>query len=187
MKRIVTILSVLAVLAIAPASMAAEYGYTFSYSSTDPAVTTSAPGTPFTTISVYMWLTCTTVDGVAAIEFGVNSGYAAGAGSFVPLSGAINLGSSTDPRISIGGCPTEPLLVGRWDIFEVGAGGNLCTRANADTGFDISVDCDTQNPQAYSNAWTGAASDGTTPCQIDDCAATPVEASSWGAIKGLYR
>ena len=187
MKRFMTIVSVLAILAFAGSAFAGQYGWTISSDATNPDVNSStlAPGIA----TLYLWFQCNDDDGMSAAEFDV-----AGNGFILPLafttmSGYLNAGSPTALLLAVGGCPSGPVVAGNWLCQVLAAGGDLCLVPSAANGINGTVDCQA-SPSLFDNEYRGF-SDGGVPCEsrvdLNLCETVSVEDESWGSIKGLYR
>ena len=181
MKKILTI--VFATLLLSNAAFAADYGWSISGSSTDPEINSGsvAPGLP---ANLYLWLNCSPVDGISAVEADVQVNGLLFL-SFVPLNGVLNAGASTALLLAVGGCPTAPFLAGSLSVLNLGAGGDICLVPSAANGTNGSVNCDSVNPLLFDNAIAGFSTSGA-GCVSMDCT-TSVESTSWSEVKGLYR
>jgi hypothetical protein len=185
-KRFLSIVSVLSVLALATSALALDFGWTLSGSDSDPMVNTGSPSAGVAT--VYLWYYCTnTAQGLASAEFDIT-------GSSLPLAftpnganGFLNAGGATNLLLAVGGCPAGPLLAGSFLVTDAGSGFNLCISPAALNGNNVSVNCVALD--VFDNDYIGYASDGTTPCQsfTTELCETPVSTTSWGNIKSLYR
>ena len=183
MRKMLPLMVLASILSVSMAR-AADYGWHISASSTDPLVNTSIPQSGLGTI--YLWLSCTTIDGLASVEFDLQSAGFIITG-FTPMNGALNAGDNTHLLLAVGGCPRENFLIGNWGFFDPsGLGGNACLVNSAANGWNVSVDCDTVNPTTHPNAVGGFASDGSTQCATDLCTVA-VESETWGGIKTMYR
>jgi hypothetical protein len=182
MKRFLTIVFVLM---FSASAYAGEFGWTLSDSPTN---VYSNSGTPVAgLVSIYLWYYCTNnVEGFASAEFDI-------VGTTVPLSftpanGFLNAGGATNLLLAVGGCPYGPIMAGNFLVYDaLGAGFNLCPAASAANGLNVSVNC--VGLLMYWNDYIGYANDGTVPCTntIDLCYANPIEGTSWGFVKSLYR
>ena len=194
MKRILTIVFALSLVATSAFAQGEDYGWSISGSNTDPNQSTGAPvgGAPF---SLYLWLTCTTdaggTGGWASMECDVQL---AGPGGplllgFTPLNGVLNGGAGTLLQLAVGGCPTEGFLAGSFSLFDAaGLGLDVClVDSSGPDNWNVTVDCDPLNATTHQNAVTGYSSTGTAPCVLGECGVVSVEDASWGSIKGLYR
>lgn len=181
MKKILTI--AFATLLISNSAFAADYGWSISGSSTDPEINSGsiAPGAPQNT---YLWLNCSPVDGISAVEADVVVNGMLFL-SFVPLNGVLNAGSASALLLAVGGCPTAPFLAGSISVLNFGSGGDVCLVDSAANGLNASVNCDVVNPQLFDNAIAGFSTAGA-GCMTLDCT-TSVESTSWSDVKGLYR
>ncbi len=183
MKRIVTILSVSALLLAATSAFAQNrYGWTLSEDALDPCVHTGTP--TFAVKTVYLWHTYATGDAMSAADFSIS-------GSIAPLAfnatnGYLNAGDAINLLLAVGGCPAPPQNAGNFLIVDTG--GNM-----AIDGARLTVDCVVNDP--YVSSTTGWSSDGSAPVVFsafgtdDGCEPGPVsvEDSSWGSVKNLYR
>ena len=184
MKRFMTIVSVLAVVAIASNALATEpghFGWTISSSTSDPFQNTGAPtGGPNT---LYMWIGCSSGQtGAASSEFAVTGSMFWGgiAGS---LPQYLFTGSQTDLLGAFGGGPGGGTMVGIINVFDFG--GTLCFGPSVANARNITVG---QDGKGYPNDYIGYTSDGSAPCvSADFCAPTAVELDTWGNIKSMYR
>ncbi|MEZ5066953.1 MAG: hypothetical protein R3B81_19735 [bacterium] len=183
MKRILTIAFALTL--VASSAFALDYGWSISGSSTDATVNTGdlAAGLPS---NVYLWLNCTTVDGISAMEARVDVQGLLFL-SFTPMNGALNAGAGQELLLAVGGCPTDPFLIGSIGVLNLGTGGSLCLVPSTANGFNVSVDCDPIAPTTHENAVAGFATTGLTFCDNSGDCVVSVEDTSWGNIKGLYR
>jgi len=183
MKRFMTIL-VLAMLVMAPAAMAANtYGWTLSNSPASSLATTGpfAPGL----LTLYLWLHCVGMDGVAAAEFDLQSVNPANILlAFTALNGFLNAGGATNLLLATP-CTAGPVFAGTVLILS-NAPGEYCLKNSAANNKNVSVDCTNflewvNDIEGFSN--TGAPAG----CRATLCPIISVEESSWGEIKGLYR
>ena len=192
MKRFMTIL-VVAMLAVVPAAMAQNFGWTVSNSTTDPLSNTGpiGAGPSMFAGNLYLWLFCDgTGFGMAAMEADVVELRGGGAPTgFGVLNGFLNAGTATALLLAVGGCPTGPVLAG---AFSVGPDAflpdiEICLVPSAANNRSITVACGGSgfNNNVIGFAKTSAAScvdgDSSTLCGVS------VESSTWGQIKGLYR
>jgi len=189
MRRIPTVLVVSAIVVLGAASAFAQvydYGWSISGSSTDPNQHT---GTPVSNapVNVYLWLSCVNPAlGAAAMECQMQfTGFPFAAGGFTALNGALSTGAP-DLLLAIP-CATTPTLLGLQAYFDTGAGGTVCLGPSVANGLMITVDCDQVNPQERPMAVHGFSSTGSAPCVVASCSSDAVEATSWGAVKSLYR
>jgi hypothetical protein len=187
MKRILTIAFALTLLA--SSAFAEDYQWTLSLSNTDPFVNTGAPVAGL--VPVYLWL-AGNVPGLpdpgcaAAAEFDMDITNWSNFG-FSPVAGVLNAGNENALLLAIGGCPQGPFLAGSFNLFDgTGAGGDACLVPSAANGFNVTVDCDPIAPQNHDNAIIGVSTIGD-PCEVGQLGEVAVEASTWGALKGLYR
>lgn len=189
-RRLLVMLA--AVAAASPLGASAQqyrYGWTISKSSTDPFVNTGAP-TPGID-NLFLWFQCSTVDGLAAVDFVVNVEPPGSIAilAFTPSNGFLNAGSPTALLLAVGGCPAGPVLAGNWIVNRSSAGA-LCFGPGITFPTPVAVDC-ALDPQAYECDFIGYDDNGS-PCEhyvsgVALCQTTAVEDTSWGAIKSLYR
>jgi len=186
MKRFMTIFA-LAMLVMAPAAAnAQQYGWTISSSTADPYVNTG--GTVGTLAFIYLWLACTTTDGVSAAE--MDLAYSpAGLGVNIAVTaqnGFLNAGAGNALLLATA-CQNGPIVAAQI-IYQALAPGELCLVPSAANNLNVSVDCTnflTWNNETIGFSFGGAAltcDDGAPLCQT-----ISVEEQSWGQIKGLYR
>jgi hypothetical protein len=183
MRRLVTILFILAIESSAGPGAAGEFGWTLSASASDPLATTGPRSAGL--VTVYLWYYCTNSNGLASAEFDVT-------GSILPLSftahdGFLNAGGAADLLLAVGGCPCGPVLAGSFQVFDApGLGFILCPAPSQANGLNVSVECGTL--QVYENDFIGYASDGSPPCtSVDDLCLVATDARSWSEVKALYR
>ena len=193
MKRLITTLALAAILAV-PAGALADgtpgnpYAWTISASNTNELVNTTAfvPGLA----SYYLWLACCNLpdglqQGMSAAEFSIAMDNAANLIlAFTPTSGYLNAGGATNLLLAVGGCPCGPVPAGII-LSLMNAPGQL-NITPAPNGNKVKVDCETQ-PQAWPIDWIGLGIGVPNAGKGDACKFTSVEATTWGAIKGLYR
>jgi hypothetical protein len=187
MKRFMTIVSVLAVCAIASNAVATtsdHFGWTVSSSSTNPDVYYSPTplGMPGT---LYLWLQCSSgLTGAAASEWQF---VATGMfwGGIAGVSPYLFTGPPTDLLGAYGN--VEPVtLVGIITVFD-SSGGSLCFAPSVINDRNITVGVD---GKGYPNDWKGFASVAGTSCESDPVLCSDVvavETETWGSIKSLYR
>jgi hypothetical protein len=192
MKRLLTILSLIAIVAMPVAAFAqAPYEWTISDSSADPYVNTDAT-TGFHT--VYLWLACTNLpaplqDGMAAAEFAIVTS-PPGANLHIATNvqnGFLNAGSVTNLLLAVGACPPGPVVAANLLVI-INVPGTIALGPSS-TQTKGTVDC-SQSPSLWPIDWIGlgllgtpAPGKGNQHCEPDDS----VEESTWGNIKGLYR
>jgi hypothetical protein len=199
MKKVTKLATALVLtLAASTAAMAGgpgtgQYEWTISFSDTDPNVQTGADFAAFGTL--YLWYTgCNTIPagaGMSAAEFdaAVTGWNLVG---FNTANGFLNAGTATALLLAVGGCPTGPVIAGSWTAL--GTAGKLALKASATNGVVGTVDCDIINPVIWSFPTNmriaGAISAGQAgPVQDwgNGCNTDPVDSSSWGSVKSLYR
>jgi hypothetical protein len=176
-----------------PTARAEPYGWAISASSTDPFQQTGpALGEPGVT-SLWLWLVCDHVGGIAAAEFDlVTTGDLQAFNFAAPYPTWINVGTAaTSLMLVAGGCPTTPLLAGEIVLVDLGHGGTVCLAPSAPNGLNATVDCSYPQPRVFANSVLGFSSDGSPPCVVGTCSdptgVGQMEASSWGRVKGIYR
>ena len=183
MKRFMTTVSVLAILAMASSAFGATFGWTISGSVTDPDVNTGVATNGVA--SLYLWLDCGIGNGMASAEFdlcavGINPL------AFTTMNGFLNAGGATNLLLAVGGCPNGPIVAG--SILVLDLPGNICPCPAAANGNNVTVECATL--ALVLNDYRGYASVGV-PCEtnanIPLCEPVSVEDGSWGSIKSLYR
>lgn len=173
--RLLVLVSLL-LLVSASGVLAQEYGWTLSFSSSEPLVSIGPafPGLG----TVYLWLFCNYGDGAAAYGANVTATNGAFIAGFTPVTGVLNAGTATALLLAIGGCPDGPVLVGSFTV--VGTATEMCM----DTA--ITVDCDLIAPGEYPSYVRGLSAGGGGVCG-HLCEFVATEESSWGSLKGLYR
>jgi len=180
MKRFLTILFVVA---FTSSVYAGEFGWTISDSSTDPFSNTGTPSPA--PVSIYLWFYCTNnLNGLASAEFDIcttNTQF-----GFTPMNNFLNPGTALALLLANPTCPWGPVVAGVWTFFDA-AGLNICPCPSALNGLNVSVSC--VELVAYENDYIGYASDGSVPCTnvLLLCYANPIESTSWGSVKSLYR
>lgn len=171
------------------------YEWKVSFSNTDENVQVSPPlgGAP---VPIYLWYTgCNAVSGagpgMSAAEmdavFTTWSQF-----GFSPSNGFLNAGSGTSLLLAVGSCPTGPVVAGSWTVF--GATGKVrLARAAAGGGEATTVDCDTTTPGLFN--WPdqvrlvgcGTNDAGALQDWGNGCVTDPVNPTTWGSVKALYR
>jgi hypothetical protein len=189
MKLLITILSVIAVLALPASSFAqpaAPYAWTISASATSPFVNTTSPTGGVATYR--LWLNCADLpgslqDGMAAAEFAVVSVGVTHLAT-TPVNGFLNAGSTTNLLLAVGACPGGPVVAA--DLLVLSLPGTM-SLAPSSTQTKGTVDC-SPNPSLWPIDWIGLGV-GLPPLGKGpaDCAPVSVEEGTWGQIKGLYR
>jgi hypothetical protein len=196
MKRLLTILSLIAIAAVPVASFAqdAPYEWTISDSNASPYVNTDLT-TGFHT--VYLWLACcdlpgTLQDGMAAAEFaivttppGANLHIATNTGG--GIGPFLNAGTTTDLLLAVGGCPCGPVVAAALLVI-INVPGTMALAPTSTTQTKGTVDC-SLNPSLWPMDWIGLGLLGTPAPSKGTALCMPisVEESTWGEIKGLYR
>jgi hypothetical protein len=180
MKRILTILSVMAVLVASTSASAQVYGWSLSENTTEVCANTGTP--TFGVKNIYLWHTYATGLKMAAADIAVGGSLAPLA--FNTMNGYLNAGSATGLLLAVGGCPNPPIVAGAFIIIDTG--GNMTLG-----GDRLTVDCVVND--AYASGTTGWSSDGSPPVEFEENGASgceppnSVEPSSWGSVKNLYR
>jgi hypothetical protein len=187
MKRFMTTVTVLAILAIASSAFGqVQYGWTVSSSAADPNVNTGVA--TFGVTNLYLWLQCAEGDGMSAAEFDMAvTGFNVLA--FTPLSGFLNAGTFPALLLAVGGCPGGPLLAG--NMIAIDLPGNIAFAPSAANNILGTVDCVTPVPNLWPMDWrgydnTGAPAPESRP-EAYLCEIVSVDDESWGSIKSLYR
>jgi hypothetical protein len=188
MKRLITILTLIAVLAIPASSFAqaSPYTWTISASATNPLVNTTAP--TFGTAFYKLWLYCCDLpgglqDGMASAQFDVVSAGPTHLATIVK-NGFLNAGGTTNLLLAVGGCPCGPINAA--DLLVVSLPGTMALAPSAN-GTKGTVDC-SPNPSLWPIDWIGLGIGGPPPGKgVGNCIIVSVEESTWGSIKGLYR
>lgn len=157
-----------------------RYGWSLSASAADPFANTTAPS--FGLRTVYLWYTCSSVDGLSAAEFLVVTTGLSHAAT-VPENGFLNAGSHDDLRLAVGGCPGGPVVAAR--LLMIDNGGNVCL-APSSQAFPSAVDC-ASTPGSHPIDWAGFSSGLGTCADGALCPPDAIEARSWGQLKALYR
>jgi hypothetical protein len=193
MKRFVTICAALALtFLVASPSRATDYqyGWTISSSAVDPFVNTGTVPGPGSLLTLYVWYQCSVKDGMSAAEFGLQSSNGANSIlAFNVMNGFLNAGSATQPLLAVGSCPLGPVAAGNMLILS-NAAAEYCIVPSSANAVNGTVDC-RPAPELHPNAIVGFSNTGSPP-SCDDrnpllCNPVPVEATSWGEVKGLYR
>ncbi|MCA9750880.1 MAG: hypothetical protein KC591_01700 [Gemmatimonadetes bacterium] len=172
-------------LAVVPAFGATFYEYSISASSADPRENTGdlpvgVPG------AVYLWLECTSIDGMSALEMGVEvTGLLLL--SFTPLNGVLNAGTAESPLLAVGGCPYGPFLLGAIGVLNLGSGGQVCLGPSPANDWFVTVDCDPIDPQVHECGVRGFSTPGGFYCDNANCPPGSVDSRHWSAVKVLYR
>jgi hypothetical protein len=198
MKK-VTRLAIACVLTLAASTAAlagggtGRYEWRISFSNSDPYAQTGADFASFG--NLYLWVIgCNSVPagpGLASAEFDVVATGWTVVG-FAPANGFLNAGGPSDPLLAVGGCPAGPVIAGSWTVL--GTAGKMSLKESVRSSTCATVDCDGVTPQLWS--WpdemlvAGAISAGQAGIVNtwgNGCGADPVDASSWGSVKSLYR
>jgi hypothetical protein len=193
MKRLITILSVIAVLAIPAGSFAqaSPYAWTISASLGSPYVNTlGAAGIQH----AYLWLACCQLpagipQGGSAAEFRLvaTAPNLILGSSPVVGSGFLNAGTLDDLLLAMGGCPCGPIAGMDLTLFIQGPGTISLAPSNRTPPRKVTVDCRAA-PTTWPIDWIGLGIMGMAPPGKGlPCQFVSVEESTWGQIKGLYR
>jgi hypothetical protein len=145
----------------APA-LAAGYKFSISASGTDPLQNSSAATNGVR--DVYLWATCIE-PGLSAFEAGLQTTLTVY--GFTPLNGTMNVGTSTDIMLAVGGCPfgsSVNFLLGKWTVLDTG--GTLCLDVSPSSGMIRTVDCATNPTETVNPKVSGFSSNGTSPCSV---------------------
>lgn len=191
-----TVVAVVMALALASSAQAGggtgAYEWKISFSSTNPDSQVSAPLGGLG--QLYLWYMGCNTDpsgaGMSAAEMDVVFT------SWTPLgftvqNGYLNAGGTTSLLLAVGSCPTGPVVAGSW--FVNGPSGKVRLAPAVSTGEATTVDCNTTVPGLY--LWPGQVrfvGAGTTDAgALQDwgkgCTLDPVEPTTWGSVKALYR
>jgi hypothetical protein len=133
-----------------------------SLSDVDPTVST---GSPLGFGTVYLWLVCSTQEGLKGFEGDLSGPMQVYA--FAPAPGILNAGDARHLQLASPDCLVGPTLLGSFFVQDDG-GGNLCLAPSASHGFLGGRDC--TNPTMLVYEWptdmriTGVATDGSAPC-----------------------
>jgi hypothetical protein len=181
MKRIPTILAILTILALSTNAFGQNrYGWTISNSNVDPLSNTGSP-LPFGTY--YLWLNCSTVEGMASAEFDIVSTQITHLATIVQ-NGFLNAGGTANLLLAVGGCPPGPVIAANL-LVQDPVGGTMCMAPSALNGLKVTVDCQPL-PSPWPIDWIGWSSAGPVCEKGEQCPPDAVETFSWGAVKGLY-
>lgn len=168
-----------------PLPAAAEYGWRISGSSDTPHENEGQP--PPGPFHLYLWLECSSGDGMSAAEFALDPPPGVDVLEFAPRGGFLNGGTFRELQLAVGGCPAGPVLAGVWTL-SAPAPGSYCLAAAAGRVVVGTVDCDPQRPSLHASHQVGYGAWSAPAC--DDgplCATTGNVPESWGRMKGLYR
>lgn len=183
MKRILTIVSVLLIVAV-PAAAQQYYFWTLSSSNSDPLLNAGPiSGPPF---PLFLWLRCAVPGGMAAAVFDLATPAGISNFGFTPMNGFLNAGGASNLLLAVGGCPQGPVVAGSWTLFGSTAGG-ICLVNSAADGIRVTVDCDPINPQAWPIYAIGYGYGTVASCVEPSCVVFAVEPTTWGRTKTLYR
>jgi hypothetical protein len=144
------------------------------------------------TDTLAIWMAMAAWDGSAAAEFSLEGTLQVL--SVIPEPGVLNSGTATSPFLeSDTGCfRNQTMLLAKVVVADTsGAGGTLCIVESANGR--ACMDSCLPGPDWWTMRVTGFASDGSTPCWIEDTPSphcdtyVSVDGSSWGSIKSVYR
>ena len=187
MKRIATILVALSMALASVASAEFRYGWTISSSSSDPFVNSGSPAPGL--LPLYLWLQCSPDGGMSAAEFDLTIPAGVSNFGFTPALNFLNAGGPSDLLLAAGGCPEGPVLAGSWNLFgPASVAGDYCLVPSVRSAQRVTVDCNAIGPQPWPITFKGFnASGGVAACTDVVLCTSPVTATSWGAVKALYR
>ncbi len=171
------------------------YEWAVSFSSTSPDSQVSPPlgAAP---VTIYLWYTgCNAISmagpGMSAAEMNAEfTGWTQF--GFTPQNGYLNAGNATELLLAVGSCPTGPVVAGQWAVF--GASGKVRLAEGSLGGAATTVDCDTTIPGLYN--WpdqmrlVGCGTSDLAASLQDwgkGCTTDPVNPTTWGSVKSLYR
>jgi len=198
MRKATTTIALVTVLSCAIATAAAagggsgQYTWKISFSDTNPNAQTG-PDLSGGLASLYLWYTGCDAFGASGFESRVAADGTWTVVSFNPQSGILNAVAAPELQLGLGGCRMTEQLIGSIGVFGTAAGSLRLLRSTAN-GLAVTVDCSTPVPApwswtdnvrfvgAYSTGYGGTPQDWGNGCDTD-----PVEASSWGSVKALYR
>jgi len=196
MKKLQTIAVLVALLALPTAAFAQNgyYTWTISASNSDPFVNNPPnPGSSLQTLYLHYVQGCfTSPPGMSAAEFKI----IVSGGSLLAFNVSapfLNAGSGANLLLAVGACPTGPLVAGSILFLPSGGPFRLSLGVSDPPGMiAATVDC---RPAPDAHQWPAlvrfvgyATQDaGVNQNHGQDCNVTPVDDSSWGAVKGLYR
>jgi hypothetical protein len=158
---------------------AGQHSMSVSVSATSALQNTDSPALGLR--SAYLFLTCST--GASALDAVVDTDLTLL--GFSPVSGVLNLGTSSHLLLAIPACPTgTPVLLGSWLVDD--QGGTLVLGTSSSP--PIVVDCfaapsDTVLVVGLSTGGSPPPIVGSSGCEVSS---TSVTGASWGRIKTLY-
>jgi hypothetical protein len=174
------------------------YEWRISFSDTDAGVQTAADFPGGTVQSIYLWFQgCNTgvpPGGMSAADFGIA---VLGGWQFLSFNvngpgGWLNAGSGQNLLLAVGGCPLASQVAGTISIFVTAPGAARLGRSVNDIA--VTVDCASPLPSAWSwpdqVLFMGAKSNGfggNVQAWGNGCTVDPVDATTWGTMKALYR
>jgi hypothetical protein len=196
MRNLLAILTVVALAVTATAGMNPQVNAYISFDPAgDPLVNAVAPA-PYTTVSAYVTLGCVE-GGMTTISFLINNVMAQCPGvmatqAFVNLlPGDLAIGNAFTGGITLASTECmamDPVVVGRVDCFYLGGACCIQILDHADYPRWV-VDC--QDPGVvdyYCLAGHGSVGGAVCPDgEVCPCGGVPVEDTTWGGIKALYR
>lgn len=168
------------------------YEWKVSFSSTDPDSQVSPPLGGIA--QLYLWyMGCNTVPagpGMSAAEMDIEFTTWVPLG-FTPANGFLNAGGTTNLLLAVGSCPVGPVVAGSW--FVNGASGKTRITPAVSTGEATTVDCNTSVPGLYTwpgqvrHVGAGTNDAGSLQDWGHGCTLDPVNPTTWGSVKALYR
>ncbi len=155
------------------------YGWTVSQSPNDPCVNEgdfAAGGL----VTLFLWY-ATSPAGMSAADISVVVN-PPGALTIFGFN-VMNAGTATNLLLAVGGCPNAPIVAGSWIGLSSVAAWEFCLG-----GANLTVNCD-PFPEIFPHEHKGFANGGFPgTCRVGkQCDPFPVETTSWGKVKTLYR
>ena len=185
MKRFMTTVSVLAILAMASSAFGDVYGWTVSVDPVDPYMNTGAGAGAFQTL--YLFYACNDAMGMSAAEFDLVPVGIQVLG-ITTINGFLNAGAGNALLLAVGGCPDGPIAAATILTFDLP--GTICFAPSAANTILGTVDCISPVPTLWDGSdWRGYTNDGSI-CESREgilCEPVSVDDESWGSIKSLYR
>lgn len=139
-----------------------RFGWTISSSDKDPFANEDPPPASGL-ITLYLWLACTSAEGVTEAAFDLGGSYSALA--LIPANGFLNATGASDPVLYVGGCPSGPVVAAEILVYDAGTGGTVCFEPSSHSG-----ECYTRGCWPPRDRWPidyiGYSSDGTEPCSF---------------------
>jgi hypothetical protein len=160
-----------------------HYQWSLSFSAADPWALTAPADSG--SVTVYLWYACNFEGGMSAAEFAVRTGGSLSVVDFTPMNGFLSYGTPSQLLLARPGCPWSPLVAGAFTMHSATqAGGFACFAPSSPDDLNVTEDCSNPVPGQYPNGYRGISTDGSSPCSS---APMPVEPTSWGSTKALYR